>query len=426
MTAQVDMVVKRRGETSPDPVTPALDPVEGPLGVQVGEDGTMVVNMGPQHPSTHGVLRLEITVDGEIVTDIIPHLGYLHTGIEKTAEKETYHKAITLFDRMDYLAPLSNNMAYIGAVEQLCGVTPPERAISARVLLIELQRIASHLVWLGTSAIDLGATTPFLWSMIQREQILDLFELASGVRMMTSFIQEGGLAKDLPEGFLESTGKFLKQFPAAYAELRLLLENNPIWVARTKGIGIITEQDVLDYGLTGPIARASGVFTDLRKSNPYLGYETYNFDVPTSTEGDVYARFWVRLMEMQESHRICEQAHQRLASATGPYRCEHPIYVAPVRERIHESMEALIRHFKFYTSGYAPPKGDVYVAIEAPKGEIGFWLVSDGTERPRRCKVRPPSFVNLKVIEKIGVGHLLSDLVAIIGSLDIVLGEIDR
>jgi len=425
MTAQVDMVVKRRGEVPASTDATATPAIEGPLGVQMSDE-TMVVNMGPQHPSTHGVLRLEITVDGEMVLEVIPHLGYLHTGIEKSAEKQTYHKAITLFDRMDYLAPLSNNMAYIGAVEQLCGITASERATVVRVLLIELQRIGSHMVWLGTSAIDLGATTPFLWAMQQREQILDLFEMASGVRMMTSYIQEGGLAKDLPAGFEESVATFLKQFPARYKELRGLLEHNPIWVARTKGIGHISQQDVLDFGLTGPIARASGVPTDLRKTNPYLGYETYDFDVPVETAGDVYARFMVRLNEIWESYRICDQALKRLATATGPYRIEHPLYVAPIRERIHESMEALIRHFKFYTSGYAPPVGDVYYAIEAPKGEIGFWLVSDGTERPHRCKVRPPSFVNLKIIEKIGPGHLLSDLVAIIGSLDIVLGEIDR
>lgn len=395
-------------------------------GVQVAAHDTMTVNMGPQHPSTHGVLRLEIEVDGEMVIRCLPHLGYLHTGIEKSAEKQTYHKAITLFDRMDYLAPLSNNMAYIGAVEQLCGITPPERATVARVLLVELQRIASHLVWLGTSAIDLGATTPFLWAMREREQILDLFEMASGVRMMTSYLQEGGLAKDLPAGFMESVATFLKKFPHAYEELRTLLEKNPIWIARTAGIGVITPEQCRDWGLTGPIARASGIPTDLRRSNPYLGYETYDFDVPVRSEGDVYARFMVRLLEIGESYKICVQAHERLRTASGDYRGSHPLYIAPLRERIHESMEALIRHFKFYTSGYAPPVGEVYYAIEAPKGEIGFWLISDGTERPRRCKVRPPSFVNLRIIENIAPGHLLSDLVAIIGSLDIVLGEIDR
>ncbi|HYE77160.1 MAG TPA: NADH dehydrogenase (quinone) subunit D [bacterium] len=386
----------------------------------------MTINMGPQHPSTHGVLRLELEVDGEMVLQCIPHIGYLHTAIEKTAEKETYHKAIVLFDRMDYLSPLTNNMAYIGAVEQLCGIQASERATIARVLLMELSRINSHLVWLGTSAIDLGATTPFLWSMIQREQILDIFELASGVRMMTSYIQEGGLAKELPLGFDDVVRNFLNGFPKAYKELRALLERNPIWLGRTEGIGVITRQDVLDYGLTGPIARASGVPTDLRKTNPYLGYETYDFDVPVREEGDVYARFWCRLMELGESHRICVQALERLKTATGEYRISHPLFTAPPKERIHESMEALIRHFKFFSNGYGPPKGDVYYALESPKGEIGFYVVSDGTERPRRVKVRPPSFVNLKVIEKIAPGHLISDVVAIIGSLDIVLGEIDR
>ncbi|MEO7993047.1 MAG: NADH dehydrogenase (quinone) subunit D [bacterium] len=386
----------------------------------------MTINMGPQHPSTHGVLRLEVELDGEVCLSVIPHIGYLHTGIEKTGEKETWHKGITLYDRMDYLSPISNNAAYILALEQLCGVTPSEKATIVRVLLVELQRIGSHLVWLGTSAIDLGATTPFLWAMREREKILDIFEMVSGVRMMTSYLQEGGLAKDLPHGWMETVGQFLKTFPAAYNELRVLLERNPIWVRRTKGVGFINAQDIRDFGLTGPIARASGVGGDLRKTNPYMGYETYDFDVPMHTDGDVYARFWCRLMEIGESHKIAVQAHERLKTATGDYRSHHPLFVAPIRERVHESMEALIRHFKFYTSGYAPPVGDVYVAIEAPKGEIGFYLVSDGTERPRRVKVRPPSFVNLSVIERVGPGHLLSDLVAIIGSLDIVLGEIDR
>ncbi|MFH1676983.1 MAG: NADH dehydrogenase (quinone) subunit D [bacterium] len=391
-----------------------------------GEKLTQTLNMGPQHPATHGVLRLELELDGEIIVNCKPVIGYLHTGIEKIAETKTWHQGIVLYDRMDYLAPMSNNMAYVGAVEKLCDLEIPEFAKIARVILLELTRIKSHLVWLGTHALDLGAQTLFLYTFRERENIMDIYEACSGSRMMSSYFVVGGLAKNIPDGFAEMIEKECKTTEITLKECRTLLFNNPIWRKRTEGVGIIKKEDVLRFGLSGPIARASGVDWDIRRSNPYLGYETYDFEIPSSNDGDVFARYVVRLKEMDNSIRIIRQGLERLKTASGGYRANHPIYTPPERDRIHRSMESLIRHFKFYTSGYPVPKGQVYFAIEAPKGELGFFISSDGGEKPHRVKVRGPSFNNVAFLKKVAPGHLISDVVAIIGSIDIVLGEIDR
>jgi len=387
---------------------------------------TQTLNVGPQHPATHGVLRLELELDGEIIVSCKPIIGYLHTGIEKTAEKGNFHQAIVLFDRVDYLSPMMNNMAYIGAVEKLCGVEVPEYAQVVRVILMELTRIKSHLVWLGTHAMDIGALTVFLYCFRERERIMDIYEACSGARMMSAYFREGGLWKDVPEGFAERMRSECFEIERTLNECRRLLYNNPIWRKRTEGVGVISREDVLAYGITGPIARASGLAWDIRKSNPYMGYDTYEFEIPTSTAGDVFARYDVRLREMEQSLNIIRQGLGRLPKAKGGYRGHHPIYIPPERDRLHQSMEALIRHFKFYTSGYPAPQGQVYFAVESSKGELGVFLSSDGTEKPHRCKIRAPSFNNVRILEKIVPGCLIADLIAIIGSIDIVLGEIDR
>ncbi len=392
----------------------------------VTEKRTQTLNMGPQHPATHGVLRLELELDGETVVTCKPIIGYLHTGIEKTAETRTWHQAIVLFDRMDYLAPMSNNMAYIGALEKLCGIEVPEYAQNLRVILLELTRVKSHLVWLGTHAMDIGAMTVFLYTFREREMILDIYESVSGSRMMSSYFQEGGLGKDIPNGFAEQVKSVCKDVRSGLKECRDLLYDNPIWRNRTTGVGVFKKEDILAHGLSGPIARASGVDWDVRKSNPYMGYETYDFEIPTATEGDTFARYDVRLREMEQSLRIIEQGLTRIPNTRGEYRGNHPIYIPPRRDRLHKSMEALIRHFKFYTSGYPAPSGQVYFAVEAPKGELGMLISSDGTEKPHRIKVRGPSFSNVAFLEHAVPGCLISDTVALIGTIDIVLGEIDR
>lgn len=391
-----------------------------------GEKRTQTLNMGPQHPATHGVLRLELEIDGEVVISCRPIIGYLHTGIEKTAENKTYHQAIVLFDRVDYLAPMMNNMAYIGAVEKLCGIEVPPYAQIIRVILMELTRLKSHLLWLASHAIDTGAVTVFLYCFREREKIMDIYEACSGARMMSAYFTEGGLWKDIPDGFTQMVEKEINDIEATLKECYTLLYDNPIWRQRTEGIGIIKKEDVLAWGLSGPLARASGIEWDVRRSNPYMGYETYDFYIPTSTAGDIFARYDVRLREMEQSIYIIRQALSRLQSVKKEYRSRHPIFIPPPKERLPQSMEALIRHFKFYTSGYPAPPGQVYFAVESSKGELGFYLSSDGTERPHRCKIRTPSFNNIAIIEKIAPGHLISDMVAIIGSIDIVLGEIDR
>src|SRR5438874_5548647 len=385
---------------------------------------TLTLNMGPQHPSTHGVLRLVLELEGETVLRTVPHIGYLHTGMEKTMENEMYQQAITITDRMDYLAAMSNNLAYCLAVEKLLEIEVPPRGQFIRVMMAELQRIASHLVWLGTQALDLGAMSVFLYCFREREVIMDLFDMMSGARMMTSFIRPGGLMADLPPGWLEKCDRFLRDFPPHIAEYESLLTRNEIFRERTIGIGVIGAEDALRMDLTGPSLRASGVDWDLRKLTPYCGYETYDFTVPVLKGGDVYDRYLVRVAEMHESTAIARQALARLPE--GPIMTDDRKVAIPPRAELATSMEALIHHFKIVSEGYRPPEGEVYVCIESPKGEIGFYVVSDGSGKPYRVHVRAPSFVNLQSLPLMSQGGLVADLVAVIGSIDPVLGEVDR
>lgn len=385
---------------------------------------TMLLNMGPQHPSTHGVLRLLLELDGEIVVKMIPDIGFLHTGIEKTIESKTYEKAEVLTDRQDYMNPLGNNLAYCLAVEKLAELDVPERAQALRVILAELTRINSHLLWLGTSGLDLGAMSTFLYAMREREIILDIFELISGQRMMTTYIRPGGVWRDVPPEFEAAVRNFLDIMPRRIKEYDDLLQFNEIFLDRTKGIGIISAADCLAYGLSGPVIRASGVAHDLRKKQPYSGYDQYDFDVAVQEEGDVYARYRVRLEEMTQSLRIITQALNRLPK--GPVRSANRKYVPPPRAEIGVSMEALIHHFKLWTEGFKPPVGHVYVATESPRGELGCYMESDGSPRPYRVHMVTPSFVNLQALPLMSRGLYIADLVSIIGSIDIVLGDADR
>jgi NADH-quinone oxidoreductase subunit D len=384
----------------------------------------MTINMGPQHPSTHGVLRLILTLDGETILKAEPEVGYLHTGIEKTAESKSYFKALVVTDRMDYLAPLANNLGYSLAVERLLDVEVPEKAIFARVALAELQRIASHLVWLASSALDLGAQSVFLYCFREREIILDIFELCSGVRMMTSYIMPGGLQADLPPGFDTQVRAFLKLFPDRLREYHGLLTNNQLWINRTRGVSVLSAEDAVAFGCTGGTLRGSGIAYDVRKGYPYSGYERFDFDVPVGTNGDVYDRYLVRMLEMDQSLRIIQQAVDGMPE--GRWAVDDPKVVAPPKYEISSNMESLIHHFKLYTEGYRVPAGDTYVRTESPKGELGFYLVSDGGPRPYRMHVRAPSFANLQALPKMIEGSQLADVVAAIGSIDIVLGEVDR
>ena len=396
----------------------------------ISEDGqrkdTMTINMGPQHPSTHGVLRLILTIEGETVVKAVPDIGFLHTGIEKTAEAKTYHQALVLTDRMDYLAPLCNNLGYSLAVEKLLGIEDEinDKIKYTRVLLAELQRIASHLVWLGSHAIDLGAMSVFLYCFRERELILDVFEYISGVRMMTSYICPGGLQAELPPRFAEKVRAFTSIFPDRLREYHDLLTNNQLWLDRTKGVGYLTAKDAIAYGASGPVLRGSGVVWDIRKAFPYSGYENFDFEIPVGSNGDVYDRYLVRMLEMEESLKIVNQALEGLP--TGAYRVNNPKISPPPKWQITGSMEALIHHFKLYTEGYRPPQGDVFVRTESPKGELGFYIVSDGTAKPYRMHVRAPSFANLQALPLMIEGSFLADVVAAIGSIDIVLGEVDR
>jgi NADH-quinone oxidoreductase subunit D len=394
------------------------------------EDGkrvdTMTINMGPQHPSTHGVLRLILTITGETVVKAVPDIGFLHTGIEKTAEDKTYHQALVLTDRMDYLAPLNNNLGYSLAVEKLLGIEDEitDKIKYVRVLLAELQRIASHLVWLGTHALDLGAMSVFLYCFRERELILDIFEEISGVRMMTSYICPGGLQADLTPDFNRKVRAFTSIFPDRLQEYHDLLTNNQIWMERTKRVGILSAQDAIAYGASGPTLRGSNVVWDIRKAFPYSGYEKFDFDIPVGTNGDVYDRYLVRMLEMEESLKIVNQALEGMPE--GVYRVPNTKVAPPPKWQITGSMEALIHHFKLFTEGYRPPKGEVFVRTEAPKGELGFYIVSDGTAKPYRMHVRAPSFANLEALPLMIEGGFLADVVAAIGSIDIVLGEVDR
>jgi NADH-quinone oxidoreductase subunit D len=385
---------------------------------------SLTMNMGPQHPSTHGVLRLVLDLEGETVVHCKPVIGYLHTGFEKTFEQKTYMQGVVLTDRMDYLAPLSNNLVYALAVEKLLGVDIPPRATVLRVLLAELTRINNHLVWLGTQALDLGAMSVFLYCFREREVLLDLFEMMSGARMMTSFIRPGGLMADVPPGWLEKCDGFIRDFPEHIVEYESLLTDNDIFKERTIGIGKISLDLAHAMDLTGPSLRACGDSWDLRKIAPYCGYEEYDFDVPTLTGGDVYDRYMVRVAELRESTKIARQALDRLPD--GPIITADRKVALPPRAELATSMEALIHHFKLVSEGFRPPEGEVYLPIESPKGEIGIYLVSDGTGRPYRVHVRAPSFVNLQSLPVMSEGGMIADLVAIIGSIDPVLGEVDR
>ncbi len=385
---------------------------------------TMLLNMGPQHPSTHGVLRLLLELDGEVIINCIPDIGYLHTGVEKNMEAKSYLKAEVMCDRLDYMNPLGNNLAYCMAVEKLVELDVPERAQALRVIVVELQRIASHLVWLGTFGLDLAAMSVFLYCFRDREDILDIFELISGQRMMTTYIRPGGLWRDVPDDFGPAVREILKQMPARIDEYEALLTKNPLLLDRTAKIGLLDKQTALSHGVTGPMLRASGVKWDLRKERPYMGYEKYEFNVPTRDEGDTLARYVVRVAEMRESLKIIEQALNKLPA--GPVRSDNRKFVPPPRSEIGTSMEALIHHFKLWTEGFPAPKASVYSAVESPRGELGVYLEGDGGPKPHRVHWRTPSFDNLSVISVITKGHLVADLIAILASVDIVLGDIDR
>jgi NADH-quinone oxidoreductase subunit D len=390
-----------------------------------GPAQTMVLNMGPQHPSTHGVLRVVLELDGEIVVKAEPIIGYLHTGIEKSCEAKTYSQAITLTDRLDYLAPLSNNLCYCLAVEKLLGLEIPKRAQYIRVLLTELTRIGSHLVWVGTHAIDLGAMSVFLYTFREREEIMKIFEYVSGQRMMTSYFRIGGLALEPPPSWLDRVRRVIDALPGHIDEYEDLLTNNRIWLGRTKGVGIISAADAIAMGASGPMLRGSGVAYDVRKAFPYSSYDEFDFKIQTQTAGDCFARYQVRVAEIRESIKIVRQAMEKIP-AEGPIRSEAPGIVAPSREEMKTSIEGLIYHFKIYTEGFAPPAGEVYQVIESPRGELGFFVASDGSAKPYRVKVRAPSFINLQTLPKLAEGRLIADVVACIGTTDIVLGEVDR
>jgi NADH-quinone oxidoreductase subunit D len=388
------------------------------------QDRTLVLNMGPQHPSTHGVLRLVLEIDGETVVRMMPEIGYLHTGIEKTCEAKFYQQVVPLTDRIDYLCPLTNNLTYCLAVEKLLGLEIPPKAQWMRVLMNELTRINSHLVWLGTHAMDLGAMTVFLYCFREREDILRFFEMVSGQRMMTSYFRIGGLALEPPLGFFEKVKKFADRFPGNVDEYEGLLTGNPIFMMRTKGVGRLSMEDAIALGASGPTLRGSGVDIDLRRDDPYTGYENFKFKVPVSTEGDVFARYVCRVQELRESIGIVQQALAGMPE--GPVKADAPKVVLPDREKMKTQMEALIYHFKIITEGFSVPAGEVYQAVESPRGEMGYYIVSDGTAKPYRVHMRGPSYANLQALSKMCEGQLIADVIAAIGSIDVVLGDIDR
>jgi len=388
------------------------------------EGETVLLNMGPQHPSTHGVLRLLLELDGELVVHCIPDIGFLHTGIEKNMEAKSYEKAAVMTDRLDYLNTVGNNLVYCLAIEKLVDLDVPPRAQAVRVILTELQRIASHLVWLGTHALDLAAMSVFLYCFRERERILDVIEMCGGQRMMATYFRPGGLWRDVPIEFEDTVRQILKDFPARIAEYNSLLTKNPLFIERTQGIGVLSREDAIAWGATGPTLRASGVTHDLRKAHPYSGYEQYEFDVVSQTSGDTYARYMVRMEEMRQSLRIVQQAMDKLPS--GAVRSNNRKFVPPPRAELGTSMEAVIHHFKLWTEGFPAPKASVYVAVESPRGELGVFLEGDGGPKPYRVYWRTPSFANLQVLPLLSRGHLVADLVALIGTVDIVLGDVDR
>ena len=389
---------------------------------------SMTLSMGPQHPSTHGVLQVVVDVSGEIIERVDMEIGYLHTRIEKTAENLFWTQAQTVLERMDYLNPVGNAFCYVMAAEKLLGIGDkiPPRAQQIRVLNAELTRISSHCVWLGTHGIDLGAISTFWYAFNIREMILDLVEAFGGARMHPNYLRIGGVNGDVPDGLLEKLDALIAEFPKRMRELRRLLQNNPIWRDRTIGIGVVSAEEALSWSLTGPSLRGSGIAYDVRKAFPYSGYETYEFDVPVRTEGDSYARFLCRLDEMDESMRIVRQVRDRLAGGSGPVVVDDPKIVAPPKETIAVSMEALIHHFKIVSEGFRVPPGDVYQAIESPRGEMAYYLVSNGNNRPYRVRTRPPSMYNLQCLKQIAIGNMIADMVVMIGSLDPVFGEVDR
>jgi NADH-quinone oxidoreductase subunit D len=384
----------------------------------------MILNMGPQHPSTHGVLRVLLEIDGETVVRIMPDIGFLHTGIEKTCEAKFYQQVVPLTDRIDYLCPLTNNLCYSLAVEKLLGLEIPPKGQWLRVLLNELTRINSHLVWLGTHALDIGAMTVFLYCFREREEILKIFEMVSGQRMMTSYFRVGGIALEPPLGFFERTRKFAGYFPQKVDEYENLLTGNPIWGMRTKGVACMTAEDAIALGASGPTLRGSGVDFDLRRDMPYSSYEKFKFNVPVAQEGDVFARYMCRVRELRESNEIVKQALDGMPE--GPIKADAPGIVLPDREKMKTQMEALIYHFKIITEGFAVPAGEVYQAVESPRGEMGYYIVSDGTAKPYRVHMRAACLANLQTLPLMCEGGLIADVVAAIGSIDIVLGEIDR
>ncbi len=384
----------------------------------------MTLNMGPQHPSTHGVLRLVLELDGEIITKITPDIGYLHRGIEKLSEYRTYHQILPLTDRLDYLAPMSNNLGYILAVEKLLDIEVPERAQTIRVIMAEMTRLESHLVWLACHALDIGAMTVFLYAFREREVVMETYELISGARMTSNFFRAGGLSMDVPPEFEKKVRDFVESMPGYLDTYEGLLTTNPIWLMRTVGNGVISAENAIDIGLTGPALRGSGVDWDMRRDNSYSGYENYQFKVPVGENCDTFDRYKVRLVEMREACKIINQALDRLKP--GPVLADCPQICYPPKESVYNSIEGLIHHFKIASEGYPVPEGEVYQGVEAPKGELGYYIVSDGSSKPYRLRIRPPSFVNLQAIEQMSTGTMIADLVAVIGTLDIVLGEIDR
>ncbi len=401
-----------------------LDELRGLVSDRAMTGETLLLNLGPHHPSTHGVLRLLLELDGEEIVSCIPDIGYLHTGIEKNIEAKSYEKAVTLTDRIDYLAPMSNNMAFALAVEKLTGLDVPARAQAIRVICLELTRINSHLVWLGTHAMDMGAMSVFLYCFREREFVLDMFEMLSGQRMMTSYIRPGGVWRDLTDDFLPALNSFVDYFPAKIDDYEKLLNTNPIWVDRTQGIGVLEPEEAIALGVSGPSLRGSGVNWDIRKAQPYSGYEQYEFNVPLGDHGDVYDRYFVRVQELRESLKIIRQAVKNLPG--GAFRSNNRKYVPPPRAELGRSMEAVIHHFKLWTQGYSVPDEEVYSAIESPRGEIGCYLHGTGGNTPRRVHFKTPSFMHISALGKMAQGHLIADLIGIIGSVDVVLGDSDR
>jgi NADH-quinone oxidoreductase subunit D len=386
---------------------------------------TMTVNMGPQHPSTHGVLRLVLELDGETIVAAEPTIGYLHTGIEKTAEQKKWQQVVPLVERMDYLSAQSNSLAFCLSVEKLLGVETPERVRWIRVLIAELQRISSHLVWLGTHGMEIGAVSVMMYCFRERELLMNINEMLAGFRMFPSYMRVGGLREDLPVGFHDAVGAFLDRFPPKLKEYEDLLTRNQIWVRRTRGVGVISGPDAIAWGLAGPIARASGISYDVRKQFPYLGYDTFDFDVPVGANGDVYDRYLVRMEEMRQSVRIARQALERI-TPTGVFDIQDYRIVPPPKDRVYTEMEALIQHFLIYSQGFTVPAGEAYVPLEGPRGEHGVYAVSDGTNRPVRIKMRPPSFYACQGLPKLIIGGLIADVIAVIGSTDVVMGDVDR